>query len=415
MHSAHNRLRNDRIRNRLTMLCVLFLMVIVIALSARPTQAQTETVLYSFTGLSDGGEPSSNLTADAAGDFYGTTGGGGLGFGTVFEISPNGAGGWIQSVLHSFTGGTDGAYPAYSPVIFDGAGNLYGTTEWGGAYGYGVVFELSPKGGGNWTEIVLYSFANAPDGANPLDGVIIDPSGNLFGTTERGGPGSATGAVFELSPSGSGWTEQVINPAYWGLAAPSGLTRDGYGRLFFVSSGFLIFVLSPNLEGGWDITLASTSGSSSPANTLTYNGYPTRSSNVFGTSDDSPPYSEGSVFQLIGPRHNLTKQIWRTRTLYTFHGSAGRKNGSHPCAGITFGPDAIYGTTADGGKYGQGTLFELVSTRAYHSSEKILLNFDGTGGENPCSGLSFDSAGNLYGTTTTGGLYGAGVVYEVTP
>jgi uncharacterized repeat protein (TIGR03803 family) len=317
-------------------------------------------------------------------------------------------------VLYSFTGGADGAYPAYSPVIFDSAGNLYGTTEWGGAYGYGVVFELSPARGGNWTETVLHSFASAPDGANPLDGVIMDPSGNLFGTTERGGPGSATGTVFELSPSGSQWTEQIINPSSWELMAPSGLTRDGYGRLFFNSTG-PIFMLTPNGNGGWNITLTSTSGSSSLANTLIFNGNIGPCCQIYGTSDGGFR-SEGSVFMLRGPKHKLTKQIWRTRTLYTFHGSAREKNGTHPCAGITFGPDGnIYGTAANGGQYGQGTLFELVSGRAYHSSEKVLLNFDGTRGESPCSGLSFDSAGNLYGTTTTGGLYGAGVVYELTP
>src|SRR5208337_984956 len=142
---------------------------VLLPIAARPAQAQTETVLYNFAGNPDGAFPASNLTSDGAGNFYGTTYGGGLGRGTVFELSPNGGGGWNETVLYSFCSApncADGSHPMYADVILDSAGNLYGTTEAGGAYGWGVVFELTPVGI-TWTETVLYSFANDGDGANP--------------------------------------------------------------------------------------------------------------------------------------------------------------------------------------------------------------------------------------------------------
>jgi uncharacterized repeat protein (TIGR03803 family) len=155
-----------------------------------PAQAQTETVLYTFCPssyiCSDGSGPGYGaLTSDGAGSFYGTTANGGLfDLGTVFQLSPNGSGGWNETVLYSFSGpalgGGDGASP-FSSVIFDSAGSLYGTTQWGGASGVGVVFELSPVGG-SWTETVLYNFCSAPnctDGAYPMSGLIFDPAGNL--------------------------------------------------------------------------------------------------------------------------------------------------------------------------------------------------------------------------------------------
>jgi uncharacterized repeat protein (TIGR03803 family) len=136
--------------------CVLTLAALLLV-AARPAQAQTETVLYNFCSqpnCSDGANPQSNLIADAAGNFYGTTVNGGLfGYGTVFELSPNGSGGWNETVLYSFTGGADGANPV-APVIFDSAGNLYGTTEYLGPSFSGSVFQLSPKEP-NWKATVL--------------------------------------------------------------------------------------------------------------------------------------------------------------------------------------------------------------------------------------------------------------------
>src|SRR5258708_16941105 len=184
----------------------------------RLAQAQTETVVYNFKGGSDGFTPQSQLTSDGAGNFYGTTGFGGLGSGTVFELSPNGSGGWNETVLYSFTGGADGSVPYFSYVLFDSEGNLYGTTYWGGSYGYGAVFELSPEGT-SWRETVLYSFTGGPDDANPMNGLIMDTAGNLYGRNyvSRGGKGT----IFELSKAGGGLAEQGVYkqcPGFSGVA-----------------------------------------------------------------------------------------------------------------------------------------------------------------------------------------------------
>src|SRR3984957_2644341 len=129
----------------------------MLVIAAKPGACQTETVLYSFPGGSDGNYPASRLTFDHAGNLYGTTRYDGLGFGNVFELSPNGHDGSYETVLYTFSGGTDGSNPTYSPVILDNMGNLYGSTSMGGAKRQGVVFQLTPEEGG-WKETVLHSF-----------------------------------------------------------------------------------------------------------------------------------------------------------------------------------------------------------------------------------------------------------------
>jgi len=173
----------------------------------------TETVLYSFTGGTDGRGPRAGLIFDQAGNLYGTAGS------VVFKLAPNPDGSWSESVLHSFSG-TDGAGP-YASLIFDQAGNLYGTTGWGGANGLGTVFELTPNSDGSWTESVLYSFCSLTpmcgDGERPFAGLILDQAGNLYGTTFAGGTrghcsGRRCGVVFKLAsnPDGS-WSESVLH------------------------------------------------------------------------------------------------------------------------------------------------------------------------------------------------------------
>ncbi len=196
----------------------------------------TEAVLYSFTGNGDGGYLSGTLVFDAAGNLYGTAGEGGNancilgGCGTIFELSPPAApgGGWTETTLYAFGGGSDGIYPN-GGVVFDTAGNLYGSTIYGGssappctgppATGCGTVFELSPPTapGGAWTETVLYRFAGGSDGDSPQAPVVHDSAGNVYGTTYSGGNGTCfentyCGTVFELTPSNGGpWTEAVIH------------------------------------------------------------------------------------------------------------------------------------------------------------------------------------------------------------
>ena len=169
-----------------------------------------EQVLFSF-GHGYGACPVAGLIFDAAGNLYGTaTGGGNYGLGTVHELTPTAGGGWTEQVLHSFNGG-DGNAP-WAGVVFGAAGSLYGTTMYGGAYNSGTAFEVTPTADGRWTEKVLYSFNNNDtDGYQPEAGLIVDTAGNLYGTTDYGGAYGA-GTVFELTPTaGGGWTEKVLH------------------------------------------------------------------------------------------------------------------------------------------------------------------------------------------------------------
>jgi uncharacterized repeat protein (TIGR03803 family) len=160
----------------------------------------TEKVLHNFGKGDDGGTPDSSLILDAAGNLYGTTYSGGIGYGTVFQLTPGADGKWTEKVLYRFcsiSDCTDGENP-YAGLIFD-AGNLYGTTVVGGAAGDGVVFKLTPSANGKWTEKVLHTFGEGKDGVNPVGGLIFDSTGNLYGTTENGGS-TGNGTVFEITP-----------------------------------------------------------------------------------------------------------------------------------------------------------------------------------------------------------------------
>lgn len=176
-------------------------------------------VLHNFTDGTDGTNPQSAVALDSAGNLYGTTEFGGTGCpgeggcGTIYEISPNGNGGWNESILHSFQGSTDGEGPE-GGLVFDKAGNFYGTTFDGGTINSGIVFEMSPNGSGGWNESVLYNFPGGDSGARPLNTLAIDGENNLYGVTEYGGTGgcdSGCGVAYELSPDGmGGWTESVL-------------------------------------------------------------------------------------------------------------------------------------------------------------------------------------------------------------
>lgn len=229
----------------------------------------SSSAVYNFAGGNDGAAPGlGSLTYDRAGNLYGTTiVGGAANVGTVFKVSRvNGS--WTETVLYSFAGGNDGSDP-YSSVTLDAAGNLYGTTQTGGGsgcyqgHGCGTVYKLTPSGLG-WTETVLYRFSGASDGANPIAGVILDASGNLFGATSSGGANQG-GTVFELSPSGGSWNFGLVAAlpvAPYG--GPSGnLAIDQNGVLYGTSTsadngqGYdvgQVFKLTPG-SGGWTYTV----------------------------------------------------------------------------------------------------------------------------------------------------------------
>jgi uncharacterized repeat protein (TIGR03803 family) len=380
-------------------------------IASMPAEAQSETVLYNFCSrrgtCPDGAYPLSRLTADAAGNLYGTTHSGSSRYGSygdVFEASSNGSGSRNETVLYAFTGGTDGAYPQFSPVTFDNLGNLYGTTQDGGAFGYGVVFELHPTGSG-WTETVLHSFAGTGDGSGPDTGVIIDAAGNLYGAAPRGGPGNV-GIVFELSPSGEDWTEQVIYTFDISLYfAPSGLTMDTRGNIFGAAN-LTVFELSPNGSGGWMPTVLHTF----PGKYLGVVGTPAldNAGNMYGTlllEKENGTMGVGEVYKMTQRNGQ-----WKMQTLQRW------EDGTGPYAGVVLDASGnIFGTTIGGGSNGQGTVFELVAVKNKPYKQEVLWNFNGADGGLPASSLILDSAGNLYGTAEFGGSIGFGTVFEVTP
>jgi len=346
-----------------------------------------EKVLHSFQNNGeDGYWPFAALISDADGNLYGTTAKGGrYDQGTVFELTYK-KGEWIEKVLHHFAGGTDGATP-YASLIFDAAGNLYGTAYEAGnsgcrGIGCGTVFELMPGAKGKWSETVLYTFQdNGLDGHHPYASLIFDLSGNLYGTTAYGpvygyfydGPGT----VFKLAPTGNGqWTETVLF-----TFCPGNDCSGGYCPF-----GNLIVDASSKLYG----------------------------TTIYGGAD----YGNGTVFEL-SPGANGQ---WSEKALYTFCSSYSCQDGNAPYAGVVF--DAygnLYGTTTAGttnGSYcggpGCGIVFKLAPGNGTWT-EQVAHSFRGQDGGIPYAGLVSDNSGSLYGTTTSGGAYGNGTVFEITP
>jgi uncharacterized repeat protein (TIGR03803 family) len=378
--------------------------------------AQSETVIYSFTGGSDGGDPNGGVIADSKGNLYGTVVSGGANEGgAVFELSPNGGRGWAETVIYSFSFISGDGFLPSSGLIFDTRGNLYGETIGGGATGGGTVFKLSPGSNGAWTEKTLYSFAGASDGAAPFSGTLaLDPSGNLYGVTEGGGT-FGFGTVFELvADAGGTWTKNILhsfaqqndggNPYAEQLALDSsgnvyGTTLSGGSHNFGV-----VFELVRGTNGSWSEEIlhafAGRLDSSGPEAGLTFDS----SGNLYGNS-------AFSVFQLV-PGSNGK---WTENVLHSFHGGT---DGAGPDSIPTLGKaGTLYGTTFGGGQL-RGTIYELTPHSDGTWTESVLHKFSAKGGDGVFpffAALAIDPNGNLFGTTSTGGDSNAGVVFEVVP
>jgi uncharacterized repeat protein (TIGR03803 family) len=215
-----------------------------------------EKILYRFSGGPDGAGPATSLTMDQAGNLYGTTPLGGdltnqlcsinfnNGCGIVFELTPQQDGSWVEKIIYTFEGVTDGAYP-WGSLVFDTSGNLFGTTSAGGGglecnlgelLGCGTVFELSPNGSGGWIETTIYRFQGLSDGGMPFAGLTLDQVGNLYGTTAVGGSSTSSGTVFEISPQ-QGWTESVLYEFTANAGQPNaGVIFDPQGNLYGVTA-----------------------------------------------------------------------------------------------------------------------------------------------------------------------------------
>lgn len=353
--------------------------LLALLVTAIAAQAQNFSVLHSFTGGADGANPAAGLTIDHRGSLYGTTAQGGntpsncgatRGCGTVFKIVPSGTG-WITTPLFKFSG-FDGLSPL-GRVVFGPDGTLYGTTYNGQVEGCscGNVFNLKPTPTppqtpfSPWVETVIHQFSAYPgEGAFPKGDVAFDSAGNLYGTTQNGGDwnlcsgGLGCGAVYELTPSGGSWTENVIYDFTEGAYYPvSGVVLDSSGNLYATAS-----------EGN---------------------------------------FNNGAVIELTPSASG-----WTANTLYSFTGSS---NGEYPYAGLIFDrAGSLYGATLSGGSGGGGTVFELVpSGRDW--TQSTLYSLVGSAGSGPYATLFMDSAGNLYGTTKAAGAYGNGSVFKLTP
>jgi uncharacterized repeat protein (TIGR03803 family) len=391
--------------------------------------ADQEKVIYSFRGGADGNNPSPNLLADSAGNFYGTSTSGGVQqLGTVFELSPKAGGGWKEKTLYTFQGGTDGADPS-SGLIADAVGNLYGETGGGGSASGGTVYELSPSKNG-WTETVLYSFLNQNTGMSPGGGLVFDAAGNLYGTTAQGGQ-LGLGLVFQLTPDGKGnWTAKVIHAFGKGRdgGLPAGLTIDSQGNLFGTTfAGYEVagaaYELTPQRNGKWKRTVLHgfTGGKDGefPSGNLILDA----AGNLYGTAESGGAASNsngcdfgcGTVFKLTPGA-----KAWTFSVLYSFTGG---QDGRQPDGTLAFDASGnLYGTTETGGGtgcdfgYGCGTAFELSPSAKGPWTEAVLHSFQKQpDGLKPQGALLPDSQGNWYGTTSVGGANSDGTVFKITP
>ncbi len=335
------------------------------------------TPLYSFPrdGGKDGTSPRGRVILARDGTLYGTTleGGGylcsylGGGCGTVFQLRPSApdltgvlAAPWDETVLHRFNR-SDGMYPQ-GDLSLDQSGNIYGTTLQGGDASQGVIYKLTPSGG-SWTETVLYAAQDNGDGKWPYGGVVLDSSGNLIGVFGYGGPYN-NGAVYQLSPSKSGWTERTV----YGFTGES----DGGGPI-----GGLI---------------------------------PDSSGNFYGTTAGGGTGGGGTVFKL-----KRTDSGWTLETLYgSWTPYVGNSGPWDKLAMDAAGN--LYGTTFFDGTYlGCGSVFKLTPSNGGWTYTSLHDFTCGSDGANPISNLVMDGRGNLYGTTYLGGTDGCGVVFEITP
>ena len=428
------------LNKRSSLLCSLLLTIFTASLFGPTAWGQTFKILHSFGDSGDGLYPVAGQVFDTQGNLYGVTSEGpsgaecfGFGCGTVYQLTPNPNGTWTETLIFAFNG-SDGAFPSSSP-IFDSQGNLYGSTYCDASYCYdaGFVYELTPGSNGTWTETVLHQFSAIYGGGEPQE-LSFDPSGNIYGDAYSGGLNN-TDNVFSLNRA-SGWQERILH-TFGPLNGadgtnPSGVsTLDAEGNFYGSTQGGgahrsgVVFQLTKQDGLFWQEALLYQFTGAADGN------FPNgvifgADGSLYGTTQTGGylggavcGFSRGcgTVFKLT-PNSNGT---WTLTVLYAFEGPG---DGAFPLRGITFDSSGnIYGTTAEGGgtgsacsPYGCGTVFELTPTSGGPWTKRTLHFF--TGGSDawdPVSTLAIDAAGNLYGTASLGGMYNGGVAFEITP
>jgi hypothetical protein len=436
MRSKNLALRVASKRNLSRYIVRLFLLEVPLLVTISVSSlAQTFTVLHTFTG-DDGSSPFSGVTVDRAGNLYGTTKYGGigscdLGCGVLFKLAPQGSG-WNFAPLYKFAGPSDGKAPI-ARIVFGPDGRLYGTTLLGGnnTVNGGTVFTLTPpptacRSACSWVKTTLWSFGqNNGDAHNPGYGdLVFDAAGNIYGTTEEGGAtqppcGPGCGTVFMLSRSQGSWSETLIyqfgdGPGFHPYA---GVAFDGNGNLYGTAP------YGGSADWGLAYELSPSNGSWSP--TILYNfspqtgGVPSagllpdNAGNLYGATGTAAGDSGGTVFEL-----SPSGLDWNFTLVYSFDSLA------HPFASLTMDAAGnLYGTTLSGGSFRHGNVFKLTRTGDSWTYTSLYDFTGGSDGGQPYGNVALDAAGNLYGTAEGGGsdagqclvVSGCGVVWQITP
>ena len=417
----------------------LLALTLVFSLVPHTAHAQTYALLHTFSGGADGALPVSGLTMDHAGNFYGTTASGAntsticiqdawSGCGGVYKLTKHGSG-WITTPLYQFGGAPDGSSP-FARVTIGPDGAIYGTTQIGGTgscttygAGCGTIFVLRPPATAcssavcPWNETVLYSFDSdlvGGNGAYPTSEVVFDAAGNFYGTASQGGPGGG-GVAYKMTKTANGYSYSVIHgfgASNDGWLIYGGLIMDASGNLYGVAYNGLasIFKLSPS-GSGWTETILHTLAADGhqgqgPSGSLLMD----QAGNLYGTTvAGGPRGSVGTAFMLTH-----TGGVWNFSVLTGL--PCGRCSlqigGSYGSLSMDSAGN-LYGTTRGNGSFGMGSAFKLIPSGGSYSYTSLHDFTGGSDGGAPYSNLVMDNSGNLYGTTSGGGIAG-GVVFEIT-
>lgn len=403
-------------------LATMLALAVMVTLS---TQAQTFNVIHNFTGGRDGANPGTALTMSTGGVLYGTTYSGGEGYGGVFKLKPTGSG-WIVNPLYVFTGGTDGGKP-FGALVIGHDGNLYGVTEFGGTptVNVGVVYKLQPSPTFCrtvicfWNETVLYTFGGHSDGSYPEGRVLFDQAGNIYGITNDYETGQ-DGTVWELTPSGGGWAKTILHtfagPPTDGSLPTSGVITDSTGNLYGTTAAGgstdngTVFRLTPSGSGWAENLLYSFQGRNDGDIVFAGLIFDDQSGNLYGASSNDGSIGGGAAFELTPSGSG-----WTFNPLCSFPGVRGYEGG--PRDSLTMDSAGnLYGTrVGNAAPNDYGSVFKLTFVDgicSYHS----LHDFTGrSDGGYPFGTVVLDSAGNIFGTASIGGANGMGVVFEITP
>ncbi len=399
----------------------LMIVILVTLVLVSGAWASKFKILYEFKGYPDGEHTYTAVIFDKQGNLYGTTVVGGANvWGTVFKLMPNPDGSWTESLLHEFGKDDDGAVAPLGGLVFDATGSLYGTTGAGGI-GCGVVFQLSPSLDGSWTERGIDQ-----DYCHPNGPMILDGASNLYGTSTMGGRFQYGDVIKQTANPDGSWTKSVLynftggrDGGYPGLDGPQqgSLVFDGAGNLYGTTSaggvsGYgVVYQLTPNGNGGW-IEHVLHSFLARPGKTPVAGLVIDRAGNLYGTTLAGGSADAGIVFRLTRGSNGK----WMYTVLHVFRGG---EDGANPWGSLILdAAGTLYGTTTAGGAFGGGNVFTLTLGTDGKWTKQVLHQFGSGGiadGYTPYGGVVLDGAGNIYGTTYSGGRYNAGVVFEITP